>query len=393
MKAIILAAWKWTRLRPFTNTIPKPILKIFWKTILEHNMDAIYDFVDEFIIVVNYKKNEIISKLWDNYKWVKITYHEQIDKKWTWAALMWIDTKDEVLVLYWDSILEREDLVKIIKSTNYGWLVQEVPDPEKYWIYKQDEKWFALEVVEKPLEFIWNLANIWWFRFSPDIFKYVNNLELSKRWEYELTDAINIFIKNNKFELISISKAFIDVWYPWHILEANKYFLENKLKLDIIDWHIEENVKIEWTVYLEKWAIIKSWTYIEWTAYIWKDSVVWPNAYLRWNVVIWEKSKVWNAVELKNVCLWDNSKIPHLSYLGDSVIWNNVNLWCSFITANLRHDNKNVKVMINGELVDSGLRKLGCMVWDNVKTGINTSIYPGRIIENDSFTMPWEIVK
>jgi len=49
--------------------------------------------------------------------------------------------------------------------------------------------------------------------------------------------------------------------------------------------------------------------------------------------------------------------------------------------------------MVKWKLIDSNLRKLWCIVWDNVRTGVNTLIYPWRIIENDIFTMPWEIIK
>ena len=51
MIAIILAAWEWSRLKPLSNTIPKPMIKIFGKPILEHNLEHIYSKVDEIIIV------------------------------------------------------------------------------------------------------------------------------------------------------------------------------------------------------------------------------------------------------------------------------------------------------------------------------------------------------
>jgi len=63
------------------------------------------------------------------------------------------------------------------------------------------------------------------------------------------------------------------------------------------------------------------------------------------------------------------------------------------ITANLRHDNANIRVKVKEKLVDTGLRKLGAIIGDHVKTGINTMIYPGRIIENDRFTLPGEKVQ
>ncbi len=392
MKLIILAAGKGTRLRPLTNTTPKPLINICGKSIIEHNLENLYEHVDEIIIVVKYLKEKIKDKLWDNYKWVKITYHEQGDEKWTWAALLGIDCDTDVFVIYWDSIFDKKDFDKVLSYEWYWVLAKGVENPEKYWIFKIDENNYIIEVIEKPKEYVWNLANLWWFKLSPKIFEYLKNVKLSPRWEIELTCAINEFAKNHKFRAIKIDWEFIDVWSPWDILDANKYFLD-KLEKSDIRWTIEEWVVIKWNIVLEEWAILKSWTYIEWNVYIWKYTSIWPHTYLRWSTVIWEWCKIWNAVEVKNSSIWDYTNSAHLSYIWDSIIWNNVNLAWGFISANLRHDGKNIKTMVKWEIVDSGRRKLGCIIWDNVKTWMNTSTYPWRVIQNGGTTLPWEIVK
>jgi len=394
MKAIILAAWEWSRLRPLSNTKPKPLIKIFWKSILRHNIENIYKYVSEIIIIVKYKKETIIWEFLDDYKWTPITYIEQWDEKWTWAAIRWINIKsnEELLIMNGDSIFDKNDLQSIIELKWYWALVKEVQDPSKYWIFSQNSNWLAKEIIEKPDEYVWNLANLWVYKFSSKIIDISKHIPLSKRWEYEITDSINEFIKENNFYLIPIKWEFIDVWYPWDILSANKYFLD-KIENSDIKWIIEENVVIKWNIILEEWSIIKSWTYIEWNVYIWKNTNIWPNAYIRWNSVIWNRCNIWNAVEIKNTSIWDNTNISHLSYVWDSVIWNNVNIAWGFIAANTRHDKKNIKVMIKWELVDSKLEKLWVIIWDNVKTWIKTITYPWRIIENDTFTLPGQIIK
>lgn len=393
MKAIILRAWEWSRLRPFSNTIPKPLIEIFWKSILEHNLENIYNSVDEIIIVVKYKKEEIINKLWDNFNWVKINYFIQWDDKWTAWALRWIDIKNsDILILNWDSIFSKSDLDKIINLKWYWALVKEVEDPSKYWIFSQDNFWFATKIIEKPSEFVWNLANLWVYKFDNSILEISNNISLSQRWEYEITDSINEFIKNNKFNLIPISWDFIDVWYPWDILWANKYFLDH-LNESKIDWIVEDWVTIKGNIILAPWAILKSWTYIEWNIYIWENTSIWPNAYLRWSSVIWKNCHIWASVEIKNSSIWNKTNIAHLSYIWDSIIWNNINIGWWFISANLRHDNQNIKVPVKWVLTDTKLRKLWIIIWDNSKLWIKNYSYPWRVLENWSFTPPWEIIK
>lgn len=392
MKAIILAAWEGTRLKPLTNTTPKPLIKIVWKTIIEHNLEHIYKYVSEIIIIVKYKSELIKKTIWKKYKWVKVTYKEQGDKKWTWAALEWLNLDKNVLIINWDSIFDKKDLKKIIELKWFGALVKKVENPERYWIFKTWKKDNIECIIEKPKIHVWNLANLWVYKFSSEIFKYIEEIKPSSRWEYEITDAINMYVKENNLKAITIKWEFIDIWYPWDILSANKYFLD-KLTKSNIKWTIEDWVTIKWNIILEKWAILKSWTYIEWNIYIWKNSKIWPNTYLRWSSVIWNWCRVWNAVEIKNSSIWDNTNLAHLIYMWDSILGNNINIWWWLITANLRHDKWDIKALNKWELINTWLKKLWCIIWDNTKTWINTSTYPWRIIENDCFTVPGEIVK
>ncbi len=147
MKVIILAAWEGSRLKPLTLTRPKPLIKIVWKTIIEHNLEYIYKSVSEIIFVVKYKEEEIKKYFWNNYLGVKIKYITQWDKSWTWGALMWINIEEDVIVLNWDSIFEKEDLEKIVNFNWYGVLVKPVKNPQKYWIFKIDNDWNIREII------------------------------------------------------------------------------------------------------------------------------------------------------------------------------------------------------------------------------------------------------
>jgi UDP-N-acetylglucosamine diphosphorylase / glucose-1-phosphate thymidylyltransferase / UDP-N-acetylgalactosamine diphosphorylase / glucosamine-1-phosphate N-acetyltransferase / galactosamine-1-phosphate N-acetyltransferase len=392
MKAIILAAGRGTRLQPLTNTIPKPMIQVCWKPILEYLMESIYSDVSEIILIVKYKKEIIKEYFWDKFNNTKISYITQWEEKGTGWALKGIDLDDHVLILNGDSIIDSKDIKQLIQS-HTGWmLVESVNNPEIYGVCKVDKSNNVQKIIEKPNEFVWNLVSLWAFKFSPDIFRLIQNLELSSRWEYEITDAVNNYVKENVFQAIEISWDFIDIWYPWDILTANSHFL-NKLEQSEIKWTVEDWVTIKWNIVLEEWAILKSWTYIEWNCYIGKNSSIGPHTYLRWETVIWQDCKIWNAVEVKNSCFWDKVSIAHLSYIWDSIMWNNINIGWWFIAAPLRNDDKNIRVMVQNKLVDTGKRKFWVIVWDNVKTAINTSTMPGRRIDTWVMTMPWEIVK
>lgn len=225
MKAIILAAGKWTRLLPITLNKPKSMIKINKKPILEYIIEDVYEKVTELIIIVKYKKEAVISHFWDNYKWTKITYIEQWDKKWTAAALMGIKSDEDVLITYSDTIISKSDMDKIIDFDGNAILANEVENPEKYWIFRVDDKNNMIEIVEKPKKYIWNLANFAFYKLDKDILRYVNEVKISERWEYELTDAINMLAKNKEIQILSIDNDFHDITFPEDIETANKYYL------------------------------------------------------------------------------------------------------------------------------------------------------------------------
>jgi len=226
MKAIILAAGRWTRLAPITDTIPKPMISIAGRPILEHTIENIYTQVDEIIIVVKYLSEIISNYFWDNFKATKISYHIQGDEKWTGAAIRGIKFEDDFILINWDSIFEKKDLDNLINSSNYWALVLETETPEKYGIFEQDSNKFAIKIVEKPTEFIWNLANLWVYKFSSKMLELVDDIKLSSRWEYEITDAINLFLELEDFELLKLEWEFIDVGYPKDIEIAEKRLKE-----------------------------------------------------------------------------------------------------------------------------------------------------------------------
>ncbi len=396
MKVIILAGGKSTRTMPLTATRPKSLLKVANKEILLHDFEALNGLVDSVYIVVGYKK-EMIRDFVDNVKEkfsFDIYFAEQKNQLGTGDALLKVFEKfpsieGEILILPGDDLISPKD-IKNCMDSGYCILTNKVEDIRSFGAVIE-KGGFLDKIIEKPKEQITNLANTSTYVVDSSIKKFLDKISESPRGEYELTDAISDFSKEHKMKVVKVSDYWIPITYPWSLIDANKLLLSGMESK--VEGVVEEGVHMTGTVVIGEGSVVKSGVYIEGPVMIGKNCKIGPNCYLRPGTTIGNYCHVGQAVEVKNSIFFDHSNCAHLSYVGDSVIGFNVNLGAGFITANLRHDNAHVKSIVKGKLIDTGRRKLGVIVGDNVHTGIHTSVYPGRKIWNDRTTLPGEVVR
>ncbi len=190
---------------------------------------------------------------------------------------------------------------------------------------------------------------------------------------------------------VQIDKESIHIRYPWDLLAVNEKIV-GAIEKDNIQGTVRQNVTIDGVVHLGAGSVLLPGVYIEGKIIIGENCKIGPNCYLRGSTYIGDNCHVGQAVEIKNSLLMHKVSAGHLSYIGDSVICPHTNLGAGTITANLRHDGRSHKSEVAGSLLDTGRRKLGVIIGDNVHTGIHTSLYPGRKIWMDKSTVPGQIV-
>lgn len=388
MKAVILCAGKSTRTYPLTVTMPKVLLKVLGKTLIEHNLEQLNGIVDEVILVVGYMHEMISEKLGDSYAGHKLTYVEQTEQKGTGHALL--QAKDHIdgrfILMNGDDLYSAKDLKRLSEQQSAA-LVHKVDDPSRFGIYSVDGD-LATGITEKPKEHVSDLANTGCYVLEKSFLGLLENLEESERGELEVTDAIHRIAQEGKLRVLKIEDYWLPIGYPWNLLEANVYFVRGIKKE--IQGEIEDNVAIHGEVHIGKGTIVKSGTYIEGPAYIGEDSVIGPHAYIRPDTIIGDRCAI--RSEVYDSVIGDDTKAKHYSYIGHSVLGEDVNIGAGTITADYRHDGKNHMTLVNGEKVDSMRRKLGAFIGDHVRTAINTSIYPGRKIWPWTGTLCGEVV-
>ncbi len=388
IQAVIMAAGKSTRTWPLTLTKPKPLLKVMNKEIIKHNLEALQGLVGEVIIIVGFKKEMIIEEIGHKYGKLKIRYAEQKTPLGTGHALKYVEKliKGKFIVMGGDDIFSKKDIKACLRH-KYAVLGCKVEDPGRFGVFVVKGK-EVKKVVEKPKKFVSGIANAGLYVFDKSVFKF--KLRKSQRGEYEIIDYINALIKKERVVCENVKGRWLSVGYPWDLIEANSV-LVSEMKNDI-KGKVEKNVIVKGKLKAGKGTKILSGTYIKGNVIIGENCLIGPNCYLRGNTSIGNGCHIGQAVEIKNSIIMDNAKVPHLSYIGDSVIGKNSNLGAGTITANLKHDNENVRSVVKGKIVDTGRRKLGTIIADDVHTGINTTIYPGRKIWPGVSTLPGEII-
>jgi len=392
MQAVLMVAGKSTRTYPLTLTRPKPILPFMNKPLIKHSLDQLTDLFDEVILIVGYRQEMIKDLLGDRYKNIKLIYQEQKEQLGTGHAVLQAKPyiKDKFVAMNGDDLFAREDLEKLLQL-DYGALVKRVDNPNIYGVYHIDENNKVLNLVEKPKEDIGDLVNIGCYVLQPEFMDELEHTPLSERGEIEITSAILSVAKKQDFFVVPITGFWRPTGYAWDLLNHQEYFMPALAESDIRGT-VEPGATIKGAVSVGENTIIKAGVYIEGPVIIGDNCEVGPNCYIRPNTSIGNNCRVGNAVEIKNSVIMPGTTIAHLCYIGDSVIGYNCNIGGGTITANKRHDDKTVQSQIKDKMIDTGRDKLGAVISDDCRIGINTSIYPGRKLWPGQTTRPGEIV-
>jgi len=403
VKAVVLAAGEGVRLQPLTFTRPKHMISVGGKPILEHCLDAVKACgINHAIIVVHYMADVIRQHFGSGEKFgLEIEYVEQPSVLGTGNAVSVVEPfiEDDFVLVYGDLLFTPEALKKVLnlhsaKKPAATLAVVPVERPEDYGILEIEKDGLVKRIIEKPAreEAPSNMANAGIYTFSTEIFSKIRKIKASSRGEWEITDAIQLLIKEGgSVFAVEIPRAdWFDIGRPWDLLEANRWVL-NRMEHKILGF-VETGAHITGPVTVAETAHIRSGAYIEGPAYIGEHSDIGPNCYIRPCTSIGRKVRIGNACEIKNSIIMDGVHIGHLSYVGDSIVGENCNLGAGTITANYRLDAGTVKMMIKDKLVDSGRTKLGAVLGDNVKTGINALFMPGVKVGNNCWIGPNVVV-
>ncbi len=188
----------------------------------------------------------------------------------------------------------------------------------------------------------------------------------------------------------TIAKELLEsVTYPWEALPKIEEFIikiGNNLDADVYE-------KKGDNIWIAKSAKIAPTAYINGPAIIGEDAEVRHCAFIRGKAIVGNGAVVGNSTELKNVILFNKVQVPHYNYVGDSILGFKAHMGAGSVTSNVKSDKKLVIVKNREEKVETGLKKFGAMLGDNVEVGCNSVLNPGTVVGKNSNIYPLSCVR
>lgn len=182
---------------------------------------------------------------------------------------------------------------------------------------------------------------------------------------------------------------FEGVTYPWEVLPNISSFIV-KLGATLSQ---EEYEKRGENVWVAKSATVAPTAFINGPAIIGKEAEVRHCAFIRGNAIVGEGAVVGNSTELKNVVLFNKVQVPHYNYVGDSILGYKSHMGAGSITSNVKSDKKLVLVKTPEGNVETGLKKFGAMVGDEVEVGCGSILNPGTVVGSHTNIYPLSSVR
>lgn len=381
MKAVILAAGEGTRLRPFTETMPKVMIPVANKPILEHVINAVFrSGIEEVVLVVGYKKETIMDYFREK---ENITYVVQDKQLGTAHALL--QAKNHVdesfIVLAGDNIIDHESITKLTRSEpEVSMLIKKHPLPSKYGVvFLKGNR--VKRVVEKPSNETSRFISTGIYRFPPSVFDEVE--KLASQGIYDLTSVLQALLHQGEEIEVMVAGRWMDVVYPWDIIDVNEEMIRNISSS--ISGFIEKNVTIKGNVSIGKDTTVYAGSYIHGPVVIGEGCEIGPNVCIFPSTVVGNNVVVHPFSEVKNSVIMDEADVGSNAFVSNSVVGKGNKIGSHFSTV-LGEST----VEVEGEFKKLG--NVGAVIGEDCSIGDHVAVEPGRIIGRKCVINPFKHV-
>ena len=202
---------------------------------------------------------------------------------------------------------------------------------------------------------------------------------------------MNTITINNLYTLEETIAAdlFNDVTYPWEVLPKISAFIKElgaTLNPEVYEKRGED-------IWVAKSAKVAPTACLNGPLIVDEEAEIRHCAFVRGSAIVGKGAVVGNSTELKNVVLFNKVQVPHYNYVGDSILGYKAHMGAGSITSNVKSDKTLVVIKAIGNPIETGLKKVGAMLGDNVEVGCNSVLNPGTVIGKNSNVYPTSCVR
>ena len=396
MKALFLCGGIGKRMFPLTED--KLLLRFLGRSLLEHQMErAKTAGLHQFVVVANPQNLEKIERVTGNVSGVEVEFVVQEEPLGIADALQKTASLvgDEVMIVNPNDVFDSAAYARLMTeggrrgafSYMLGYEVEE-HFPGGYLVVNDENE--LKQIVEKPGkgEEPSNLVNIL-IHLHTDMTRlldHIKGVQTTKDDVYECA-LDNMAKAGQRIKVLPYSGFWAAVKYPWHIFAVVRHFLDGSESRISPSARISPAATVQGKVVIEDNVRILENAVVRGPAYIGANSIIGNNVLVREYSHIGADCVVGYSTEVKGSYIGDRCWF-HSSYVGDSIIADGCSFGAGTVLANFRFDEGSISVRVGDEMVDTGLDKLGAMMGEDCKTGINASILPGTRIGANSFVGP-----
>ena len=185
------------------------------------------------------------------------------------------------------------------------------------------------------------------------------------------------------------AKLFEGKTYPWEVLaDIGDFIMKLGPTLPKDEFNqIEDNIWVHKTVKIAPTASLTGPLIVD------ADTEIRPSAFVRGKAIVGKNCVVGNSTELKNVVLFNTVQVPHYNYVGDSVLGYKAHMGAGSIMSNVKSDKKLVVIKDGKEQIETGIKKIGGMLGDEVEVGCGSVLNPGTIVGKHTNIYPLSSVR
>ena len=395
-QAVILAAGESSRFWPL-NQRHKSLVKIIGRPLIWYTIEGLKKSGIKDIIIVQGPQKDIEEELKNYDLGVEIKYVIQAESKGMGNAVMGVQNliSGPFFVLHAHKVNVGDYVKPMIEKfkESKAELIFLGIKIDKPWLYgmlelEGDKVKGLIEKPEKGKEPS-DVKAIGIYLLPREFFEYYKRIP---EHQYALEDVLSFYAKENEARVVIVEKEPSTCKYPWHLFEVAKFLMDKYLERKIEKpAKIAKNVVIEGKVYIGKNTRIFENAVIKGPCYIGDDCIIGNNAIVREYTNLENNCLVGSNAEVAR-CILQEDVHTHSGYFGDSIFAKGCRIGAGTVTANIRIDRGEIKTVVKGEKINTGLKSLGIIMGENAKTGINCSLMPGVLIGSNSVIGPASVV-